>query len=154
MFCTQCGKQGAEGAVYCAFCGAKMLARGNGPSEGVAVAVPRPARSSAAKGAFVVCSILLCAVGVFDLGVRRSARQHEYDSGFSENRSGRQDVWEETGIEPEQVIPVVDAALFWAVLLMWLPALIVYVASVRMWGHQARVVDRGRREGQRGKGEG
>jgi len=25
MFCTQCGKQGPGGAVYCAFCGAKML---------------------------------------------------------------------------------------------------------------------------------
>jgi len=24
MFCTQCGKQGAEGALYCAFCGARV----------------------------------------------------------------------------------------------------------------------------------
>jgi hypothetical protein len=25
MFCTQCGEQAARGAVYCAYCGAKML---------------------------------------------------------------------------------------------------------------------------------
>jgi hypothetical protein len=35
MFCTQCGKQAVEGAVYCAFCGARMHAADQGPDTAI-----------------------------------------------------------------------------------------------------------------------
>ena len=141
MFCTQCGKQGPEAGVYCAFCGAKMLAPEAGLRRRAAKAASRPAWSGVAKSAFVVVSVVLCAAVVVDLAVRWSGGKHdrEQHSGFWDGNQGiAQDIWQETGVEPRQVIPVADEAIGVFGFLVWLPALIVFVGSLRVWDHKAK----------------